>query len=756
MNDKYKRYSIIALAMVLLVTIFSANQAIQLKFDYDFEKFFPQEDDDLDFFKEYRSTFENDNDFVLFALKSENGIFNQVFLKKVIDFTDSLKKLPHVREVISPIEAQYPKLDFSSIGEFQQLYFHVDQPEKYLEDSLFILTSKDPISSVVELEKGVVVIVLKNKELINKADSDELSKAIKNLVDQTDFKQIYVIGKILGQQMYIDIMKVEFATFMGISIIILIIFLIIAYRSFWGILIPMTTVLLSVVLSLGIMQLFGRPLNMMTTLLPVIMLVVGMSDVVHLVAKYLEEIRLGRTKVEAIKNMLKNVGLATLLTSITTALGFVTLIFVNMEPVKDFGIFTAVGVMCAFLVAIVFIPAIFYLVKVPKVVDTNKSNSEWDHLLRKFFLWLLYHRKAVLGSYIFIAVISIAGMSLIKFDYFLMQELGENDPLAEEMRFFEDNFEGIRPFEMAIVAKKEGSSVYDFEVMHEINKMEDYLTDRYQVGQMISPTTPFKYINRAMRSGKPEFYTFPDKEKRYEYISEKLQDMGMQAQLKEIISEDGKMARLSGRMVDPGSREVLFRNDTLQRFYETQIDTTLIDYKLTGTPVIIDKSSRYLAMNVLTGLGIAFLLIAVIMSILFKSIKMGLISLIPNLYPILMVAGIIGFFGVDLNITTSIVFTVAFGIAVDDTIHFLSRYAQEIKKGKSNLYAIKRTYLSTGKAIVITSIILLGGFSSLIFSSFMSTFYIGVFVSLTLLFAVITDMMLLPLVLMLLNKDKVK
>lgn len=756
MNDKYKKYSIIALTFVLLITIFSANQAIKLRFDYDFEKFFPQEDDDLDFFKEYRSTFENDNDFVLFALKSDNGIFNQDFLKKVEAFTDSLKKLPHTREVISPIEAKYPRLDFSSIGEFQEPYFHVDQPEKYESDSLFIAISNDPIANVVELNKGVIVIVLKNKELINKADSDELGTAINNLVEQTDFKQIYVIGKILGQQLYIDIMKVEFATFMGISIFILIIFLILAYRSFWGILIPMTTVLLSVVLSLGVMQLFGRPLNMMTTLLPVIMLVVGMSDVVHLVAKYLEEIRLGRSKVEAIKNMLKNVGLATLLTSITTALGFVTLIFVNMEPVQDFGVFTAVGVMCAFMIAIVFIPAIFYLVKIPKVGDSRKSNSDWDQLLRKLFLLLIQYRKPVLIAYISVGVVAIVGMTMIKFDYFLMQELGENDPMAEEMRFFEDNFHGIRPFEMAIVVKKKSSSIYDFEVMHEINKMENYLTDRYQVGQMISPTTPFKYINRAMRSGKPEFYIFPDKEKRYDYIADQLQDLGMQKQLTEIISEDGKMARLSGRMVDPGSREVLFRNDTLQQFYQSQIDTTLIDYKLTGTPVIIDKSSRYLALNVLSGLGIAFVIIAVIMSILFKSIKMGLISLIPNLYPILLVAGIIGYFGIDLNITTSIVFTVAFGIAVDDTIHFLSRYAQEIKKGKSNLYAIKRTYLSTGKAIVITSIILLGGFSSLIFSNFMSTFYIGVFVSLTLLFAVVTDMMLLPLVLMYWNKDKMK
>ena len=748
MKDKYKIYSFVALFAIIALTIFSASRAIKLKFDYDFEKFFPQEDDDLDFFKEYRSKFENDNDFVLIGLKSKSGIFNQEFLIKAKNLGDSLKKLPHIREVISPLDASYPLIDFSSIGDMQEPYFHINDPKKYASDSLFIVQSNDPISSALSLEKGVLVIIVKNKELPNKKESAELSEALNKLMDKTNFEEVYVIGKILGQEVYINIMKVEFATFMGISIFILLLFLLIAYRSLWGIAIPLITVLFAVIISLGIMQLFGRPLNMMTMLLPIIMLVVGMSDVVHLIAKYLEEIRLGYPKLEAIKLTVKEIGLATFLTSITTALGFITLVFVNMEPVQDFGIFTAVGVLSAFLVAIIFIPAIFYLSKIPKIVDKESSNSLWDKKLRNIFIQLIHHRKKVLWGYAILAIVSIYGASRIEFDYFLMQELGENDPLVKEVNFFEENFDGIRPFEIAITTKKEASNIFDYEVINEINKLENYLKEEYKVGQMISPTTPIKYANRALRSGKAEYYKFPEKQKRYEYIAEQMKSMGVDKKMKQIISEDGKMARISGRMVDPGSKTVLLRNDSLEAFYQKHINTELIDYKLTGTPVIIDKSSRYLALNVLSGLALAFVLIGLIMTILFKSIKMGLLSLIPNLFPILMVAGIIGYFEIDLNITTSIVFTVAFGIAVDDTIHFLSRYSQELKKGKSNMYAIKRTYLSTGKAIVITSIILLGGFCSLIFSNFMSTFYIGVFVSLTLLFAVITDLFLLPLILM--------
>jgi len=178
----------------------------------------------------------------------------------------------------------------------------------------------------------------------------------------------------------------------------------------------------------------------------------------------------------------------------------------------------------------------------------------------------------------------------------------------------------------------------------------------------------------------------------------------------------------------------------------------VLSYKLTGTPAIIDEAGRHVSENIVIGLLFAFLLIGISMAFLFKSIKMGFISLVPNIFPILLTAGFIGFAGIDLNMSTAIVFTIAFGIAVDDTIHFLSRFRQEMSQGRSNLFALRRTFISTGKAIIITSIILLGGFGSLIFSNFLSTFYIGLFVCMTLVFAVITDLTLLPM--MLLKKKK--
>lgn len=754
-EKKYKGWSKTVLLLLLSVLCFLGYRASQLEFDYDFEKFFPQEDEDLAFFKTYREKFENDNDFILLGIREPQGIFNQAFLNSVNNFVDSLRKLPHLREVITPLEMNYYTLNPMGLGFSEKAFFHPDNPATYKEDSILIANTNQPISEMVNLKNQSLIILLKNKQLISKKKSDELAHALQKLLDKQTFQEVHVMGKIMGQLEYIEVMKIEFLTFMIISIVVLILFLLITYQSLWGIIIPLATVLLAVVGSLGFMQLSGKPLNMMTTLLPVIMLVVGMSDVVHLVSKYLEEIRYGRSKVVALKNMIKKVGVATLLTSLTTALGFVTLIGVGMEPIRDFGIFTAVGVLLAFVLSILFIPSIFMLLKKPKIANVQSIQNAWEKTLASIFILLCRNRRKVILSYVFIAMVAVYGALQIKFDYFLMQDLDQGQPLMKELAYFQQHYGGIRPFELAIIPKSP-YKLEDFEVQQEIEKLATYLNTKYGVNQMIDPTVPVKYLNQALRKGEEKYFKVPENPKRYEYLNQQLKKFDKREEWKTIKSEDGSMGRIFGRMVDPGSREMLSRNDSLEAFYQRSINQEVIDYTLTGTPVIIDRSGRYVTQNVIYGLLVAFLLIGLSMGILFRSIKMAFISLIPNVFPILLTAGFIGFAKIDLNMSTAIVFTIAFGIAVDDTIHFLSRYKQEMIKGRSRLFGLRRTFISTGKAIIITSIILLGGFGSLLFSNFLSTFYIGLFVSMTLIFAVVTDLTLLPMLLLGNSKSRLK
>lgn len=750
---RYRRISRLVLTALSLLMLFLGYRATKLQFDYDFEKFFPQEDDDLVFYQEYRNTFENDNDFILIGVENYEGIFQQSFLKQVELFTEELRTLPHLREVISPLEMKYFELGSMGIGFNQKAYFHPDAPELYREDSLRLTAIQEPIAEMVSIPNNSIILVVKNIQFPSKEESDELATELQALVNSQPFDEVHTLGKIMGQKTYIEVLKVEFLTFMLISIFVLIVFLIVAYRSAWGVLIPLATVLLAVIGSLGFMELSGTPLNMMTTLLPVIMLVVGMSDVIHLVSKYLEEIRMKRDKLTAIRNMLKKVGVATLLTSLTTALGFITLIGVNMEPIQDFGVFTAVGVLLAFVLSILFIPAIFMLIKTPKIVNDERLQNGWERGLGMLFLKLCRNRKKVLITYGLLTVVLLLGASRIQFDYYLMQDLDEHQPLMKDLRFFQKQFGGIRPFEMAIIPQKE-YKVSDFEVMRELEKVTSYLDSTYGVNQLISPALPYKYLNKILRNGKSDYYKIPKSEKRYTFLKEKIAPFKDKMVDQQLFSETEKIGRINGRMVDPGSRTMLERNELMRNFIAEQVDTSIVQFKLTGTPAIIDESGRYVSRNIVFGLLIAFAIIALSMGVLFKSIKVALLSLVPNIFPILLTAGFIGFAGIDLNMSTAIVFTIAFGIAVDDTIHFLSRYRQEMRTGSSNLFGLRRTFISTGKAIIITTIILLGGFGSLVFSDFLSTFYIGLFVCMTLISAVITDLTLLPMLLLAGKKRK--
>lgn len=752
-EQHYKKISRYLLIGIALVSIFLGYKASQLEFNYDFEKFFPNQDNQLAFFQNYRETFENDNDFILIGLVNEEGIFRKDFLNRTQAFTEKLRKLPHIREVVTPLEMTYFKASSMGLGMMESPYFHVDDPKQYQKDAANLSATKMPIREMVALNENAIIIVVKNIQLISKKKSDELAIALNELTRQHEFDELHLMGKIIGQKEYIEIMAKEFIIFSSIAVSVLVIFLIIAYRSLWGIIIPMVTVVLSAAGSLGFMQLSGTYLNMMTMLMPIIMLVVGMSDVVHLVSKYLEEIRYKRSKVQALKNMLKKVGVATLLTSLTTALGFVTLVGVEMAPVREFGIYTAIGVLLAFVISILFIPSIFMLIKKPVIINAKRVQNNWERGLSKVFVSLCRRRKTVIGIYIMLTLLAVYGTSRIEFDYFLMQDLGKEDPLMKELDFFQSKFGGVRPFEMAILPQ-EGHQLMDFKVMREIEKIETYLDTAYGVNQMLAPTLPFKTMNQTFRNGNQAYFKIPEREKRFDFLKKQMGSLTEHKDWSQLMSEDQNMGRIFGRMVDPGSKEVLLKNQKLEQFVDTHIDNRVLKYKLTGTPVIIDESSRYVAKNVIYGLLVAFGIIALFMGILFRSVKMALLSIVPNVFPILLTAGYIGFVGIDLNMTTAIVFTIAFGIAVDDTIHFLSRYRQEIKSGRSRLFGLRRTFISTGKAIIITTLILLGGFSSLLFSGFLSTYYIGLFVCMTLIFALITDMTLLPMLLLGRKKDR--
>lgn len=739
-----KKLAVVSIVLLFAATVFFGWQASKLQFDYNFEHFFPAGDEDLEYFLEFRKKYENDNDYLLIAIENSNGVFNTKFLKKVDSLTNQLKILNYVDDVFSPTKLNQPII--SPFGVIQKPILHLDNAQLLKQDSSFVFKSKELLGSFFSTKNPAICIVVKNTQVITKKASDKLLQDIEKTISKFEFDKIHIAGKIKAQQVYLDKMRSELAIFSVFSVVLVIIFLFIGFRSSWGVWAPLATVFTAIIWVLGIMSIMGSYLDLMTSLLPIILLVVGMSDCVHIISKYFDELRAGENKIDAIKIVFKEVGLAVFLTSLTTAVGFISLVTINVKPLAQFGYSAAIGVFIAYGISIVLLSSVLVLLKKPKMSKQARIKSYWQKWLHGWFLFILNHPKKIALGFTVLTLISFIALSQIKVNYFLLGDLSEKEELKQNLRYIEDNFSGVRPFEMVINVNNE-KEVFDYEVIKELNKFQEEIEKIYGTGFMLSPVSLIKSLNKATHTGIPEYYKIPSTEVQYNQLKQYFPKLKELKFSKLMFSNDYKEARFTGKMHDIGSLKISECNDSLENFYLNKINHKLFNYKLTGTATLIDKNTDDVTANMLTTLGLSFLLIALIVGFLYKSIRLALISLIPNLIPLFIMGGLMAVMKVPLNISTSIIFTIAFGIAVDDTIHFLSRFKIEINKGKAFFYALKRTYLSTGKGIIITTLILSAGFFSLGFSNFKSTHHIGLYVTLILLIAVVADLLLLPVLL---------
>jgi len=347
--------------------------------------------------------------------------------------------------------------------------------------------------------------------------------------------------------------------------------------------------------------------------------------------------------------------------------------------------------------------------------------------------------------------VSAVGLSRIDVNNFLLEDLKDSDTLKKEFVYFEDHFAGGRPFELAIILR-DGAQIFDLDVLGDLEELETYLGSTYGVGSLLSPARIIKTANREMQGGSDAYFTLPSEQADVDKLVRTVKRFDKDSVLQLFVNESRAIARMQGKVGDLGAREFAKRNAALTNFMDDELADRKFDIRITGTANLVDLNNESLAVNMTIGLGISFIVVAIIIGMLFKSVRMVIVCLIPNIMPLLMIAGYMGFTGIDLKVSTSIIFTIAFGIAVDDTIHFMSKLRIELAKGKTMLYALKRTYLSTGKAIIVTSIILCSGFFTLVLSDFLGTFYIGLLISMTLLFAVLADLFLLPVLIMLFFK----
>ncbi|MEZ4722988.1 MAG: MMPL family transporter, partial [Flavobacteriales bacterium] len=630
-------------------------------------------------------------------------------------------------------------------------YIHVNDPSRYEGDSIRIYSHQKRVGSLFSLDgKSISMLVLIEDDL-SKVETDTLYHAVTKILDRYHFDEMHAAGKAIGQAFYVNKVRSEFTLFLAIAVILIIVILALIYRSVWGVIVPLIIVVLSVIWLLGIMSLSGKAVDIMTTLLPLVLFVVGISDVIHLLSRYFEEIRSGVEKQKAIVNAYKSVGIATFLTSLTTAIGFLTLLTSGVRPVRELGIYAAIGVLVAFVLAFSLLPALLSLGKVPKVAYREPSTVFWNKLVEWIFIRSVKNRRLVLIISGLFFLFSLWFARSINVDNHLLEDVADDDPIRASFEFFESEFSGVRPFELLFSVSDSGHSIYSYEVVVEMVRVESYLKDVYGVGFLNSPLSIIRSANQALHGGLDSAHVLPSSEEDLKRATVLVTMLAKRPEFKALMTLDMRHARFSGKIHDLGGKVVREKDAQL---LEDLGDLEYGKVQLTGMSRLIDRTNADLSRDMLSGIFVALFVVALIIALLFKSVKLALISLIPNIIPLAAIAGTMGVFGIDLKVSTSVVFGIAFGIAVDDSIHFLMKFRQLKGTGRSKLYMLKRTSISTGKAIILTSVILIAGFISLSFSNFTSTHYVGLLISIALAIAVLADLFLLTALLLVSNPRK--
>jgi uncharacterized protein len=728
--------------ILVIVSLFGVKH---LTFDYNFESFFPKHSKELDIYYQFRDYFEPDDNFIMVVLENDGRtVFEKEFLLKVDSFTkEANTAIPHIQKAYSPTNVYRPLIVAGTFGKVPVL--HVSQPEKLKSDSIKLQNDPRFYGRFIAQDSKSLAVILKTTGILGHKASAELQEALDQLVRHYGFVGYHIIGRSYFQSIFGKLAKREFVIYTLVSAVFVTFVLVLIFKKPAGVFIALVSVLFGMILFIGFLSWMHTELDPLGNLFPVLLLIVGISDVIHIMTKYISEQRKGLGKTEAIRVTFKEIGLATFLTSLTTAIGFLTLTTSSIPPIRKFGLFAAVGVFIAYITVLLFTTALISLFDSRHIIKQSPGKNLWQKWMDKLFVISIKKQKTIMISGMVVVLVSLYGISMITTNAHLINNFPRFDKTRIDFKFIEKHYGGFRSLEMGIYPQG-GYHIFDEDVMQGVDQLEQYLGSVPTFYSPVSPVTFIKSINRGLHLDKGGFYTFPESEKEYKKVLKYL-DKAPGHAINVLVNKKENVGRLSVKTKDLGSDNSHQLRLEIDNWVKNNLDSNVVKVRMTGTSLLFDKNSDYVRQNIFLGLGLALLAISLLMALVFKNWRMVFISLIPNMVPLLIGGAVIGYFQIELDAATSIIFAISFGIVVDDTIHFLSKFKLEQLKGHSVKESVRITFLESGKAICITSIILFIGFSVLITSSYPATFYIGILIAVTLSSALIADLMLTPVLL---------
>lgn len=517
------------------------------------------------------------------------------------------------------------------------------------------------------------------------------------------------------------------------------------FRSFRATFITLFVVIIGVIWALGFIGWFRYEITVLSALIPPLIIVIGVPNAVFLINKYQQEIKKHGNQAKSLQRVISKIGNATLMTNITTASGFATFVFVKSQLLREFGILASVNIISIFILALLIIPILYSFMPLPEKKHLNHLEKRWmGNVVSWMERMVKKQRISIYITTVVVIILSMIGLYQIRVSGSLIEDMPKGMQFYKDIKFFETEFGGIMPLEILIDTKKE-KGVMKLSTLKKMEKLNETIETFPELSKPISVTNLVKYSKQAYYKGNPKYYQLPTSQEKahiFAYTKNSDSNSGM---LKNFVDKTGRYARITTFMKDIGTDKMDIIQDRLQAVIKKQFPEERFNVSMTGKALVFLKGTNYLIKNLVISLSLAILLISIFMAWMFRSYKMIFISLIPNMLPLLITAGLMGFFSIPIKPSTILVFSIAFGISVDDTIHFLAKYRQELLANNWKIKpAVYAALQETGVSMFYTSIVLFFGFLVFTVSSFGGTIALGGLVSVTLLLAMVSNLLLLP------------
>ena len=749
------------LIVIASITVFFAMQWKHMRFTYTEANLLPDDHGINIEYDSFLDKFGEEGNLIVIGVK-DSTLFSPAIFYAWENLAKEIKRSKEVELTLSIGDLQKLEKRTDSIG-FQLTPFIKDSilDQEKLDRYRFELFNKLPfyqgllyspdkksIRTAIYLKEDIINTSVRKDFIIN-----TLIPVIEKFEKETGVK-VRTSGmpyiRTLSSQNIID----EIGLFVGAALMVTSLIFFFFFRSFRATIISMITVIIGVMWALGILGLLHYEITVLTALIPPLIIVIGIPNCIFLINKYQHEIKLHGNQAKSLQRVISKVGNATLMTNLTTASGFATFILTNSKLLKEFGIVASINILAIFLLSLLIIPIMYSYMAVPKYKHLKHLNKKW---ISKFVAWMEKmvrdHRIAIYVSAICLLSASIIGIFNIKISGSLIEDMPQKAEFYKDIKFFEQEFEGIMPLEILIDTKRK-KGVMSLATLKRMDELQEYIKDIPELSHPISVVELAKYSKQAYYNNNPEYYQLPNSQERtflLSYSKSSAKDTNL---MSTYVDTTGQYARITTFMKDTKTD----RFDRIEEDLSSKIAKIFpkdrYEVSLTGKALVFQEGTKYLVRNLFISLSLAIFLIALLMAWLFRSFRMIIICLIPNLLPLLITAGLMGYIGVPIKPSTILVFSIAFGISVDDTIHFLAKYRQELI---ANNWRINKSVYSalneTGVSMFYTSIVLFFGFSVFTISSFGGTVALGALVSATLLFAMLSNLLLLPSLLLSLERN---